>query len=63
LIAVTFNPKVFRSRPEEEAENAYAVSEDVTGLNIRGVVPIIPLPTPEITPGFRLMLKILDTIG
>jgi hypothetical protein len=31
LIAVTLKPKVFRSRPDEEAESTYAVSGDVTG--------------------------------
>ena len=31
LIAVTLKPKVFRSRPDEEAESTFAVSGDVTG--------------------------------
>jgi hypothetical protein len=31
LIAVTFKPKVFRSRPDEEAESTCAVSDDETG--------------------------------
>jgi hypothetical protein len=54
LIAVTFKPKVFRSRPDEEAESTYAVSEDVKGLDILSAVPIIPLPTPEITPVYKV---------
>jgi len=31
LIAVTFKPKLFRSRPDEEAESTCAVSDDRMG--------------------------------